>query len=332
MQIDNPSGDFTSLAHLMLRTRGEMIAMEEAVADRRVPDRVRRIVLHKAASPAGMADSGSWGAALADETIASRSFLESLAATGVYDRLLPSMRQVPLRVRAAAATEVIAGSVVGEGEPRPVSVLSLQNHTLEPRTATTIVALSDELATAGGREAQSSLAAELRRGCIVATDGEFLGGLIDSGSPPVVTAGSTAAHFATDLNEMLSSVYTKGGARLFWIAGLGVAIAAAELAPYNEMSPAGGTLRGLPCLVTDSIPTDVLMLVDAAKIAAAGGEVRLDSARHASLQLADNPALGAQPQVNLWATNARAVRCQRIFAYERLSASAVASMPVGWAV
>lgn len=84
--------------------------------------------------------------------------------------------------------------------------------------------------------------------------------------------------------------------------------------------------------MTDAIETDSIMLINAAEIAANGGRVELDVARHASIHLATNPGSGAQQQTSLWQTNSRAIRAERHFGFERLTAEAAAIMSsVGWA-
>jgi hypothetical protein len=338
MQIDSTDrghpGDLVAFAGLMLRTRGGLMDMCEAVeTDHRIPPRVARIVHARAAAPAGATASGSWGAAIADAEVASRGFLDSLRGTGIFDRLLADMRPLPMRIRAVASTEAISGSVVSEDAPKPISTLSLANQSLIQRKVSTIVAVSDELAEAGGPEASAFLEREMRKGTVAATDRAFLDEMITSASPPLgASAGATAADMRTDLGKLLAAVHVRGGARLYFVCGIAAANGAAVLDDRGEMGPAGGMLCGLPALVTDAIATDAVMLVNAGEFAANGGMVELGVARHASVQLRTDPETGQQQQISLWQAGARAIRCERVFGFERLYVEAAAmTSNVGWA-
>ena len=82
---------------------------------------------------------------------------------------------------------------------------------------------------------------------------------------------------------------------------------------YPGMSPTGGTLAGIPTLVSDQLAAGRVVLADASQIATSDGGIVLDSASHASVQLNDAPSGAAG--VSLWQNNLLGLRAERYLGF-----------------
>jgi hypothetical protein len=102
----------------------------------------------------------------------------------------------------------------------------------------------------------------------------------------------------------------------------------------------GGTLSGLPAIVSEFVPEGYVVLANASDIYLADdGEVAVDMSNQASLEMANNPEhdsttpTGATGLVSLWQTNSVAFRGERIVNWARRRPSAVAVLSgVAWGV
>ena len=107
------------------------------------------------------------------------------------------------------------------------------------------------------------------------------------------------------------------------------------------MTMNGGTLFGLPCIVSEYVPTvsagSYVALVNASDIYMGDdGGVAVDMSREASLQMADNPSNDATTgtgasMVSMWQTNSVAFRAERTINWAARRAGAVALLDsVNW--
>jgi hypothetical protein len=343
------AAEFSTLAHLLLRSNGQMrtaLAMTEQ--SKSISPRVRAIV--KAAVSAGTLDDPS-SAALVDLQIVSVGFVSSLRAYGAFDRMLAdgAFRRVPLATPGIRiSTSPLTGYGVAEGVGKPISRLSIAGTGLERLKADAIIVVSDALAEAASAGAQALISAELRAGVVAATDGVFLGALADGVSP---VEGDGGGDPWWDIGALLQALATDASSRLYLVVSppLGKRMATITGAGGQRVFPAMGPLGGeaapgLPVLVTDYLPIGtgspalpLMMAVDASQIAADSGLVTLEQARHATVEMVDEPTQTgggtgspsvptAAQMVSLWQTNSRGLRASRYFGFRKLRSEAVAVM------
>ena len=328
-------GEFACLCRLVLAAGGSSsTALQIAELDPTVPSRVKSIL--KSAVAAGSLGDAAWAGRLVELQIATSGFVDSLKNVGVFDRMLDSMRRVPLRTPLAVATVAAAGADVDEVKPAPVSRLTLAGPTLPEMKAQAILVLTREILRAASSAATALVGRELRTSTAAATDRKFLADLAD-GVTPITSSGSSAAAVLADLADMLAAVPTGSASKLFLVVdsptakGLSVKPTTDGTIAFGNMTFSGGEIAGLPALVSDSLPASggsptlpTAMLIDASQIAAETDVMTLDVAEHADLQLATNPVEGAANMVSMWQTNCTALRVSRRFGFERLKSSAVA--------
>lgn len=329
--IATRSGEFAALARHVMAHKGDLTLALHRAASIRSP-RVEAVL--KAAVSSG---SLTTLAPLAEYQTLVSSFLGSLANAGAFDRMLPDMRKIPLRTRTGIVTASATGSIVGDGMMKPISTLSLSNDTLDPVKAVAIIAMTSDLARFAGPEGASLFASELRKAVAVATDTEFLA-LVLAGISPASSAGTTVANMRTDIQTALTAVATDASSRLYILVGattaksLALAAATGGVAAFPNMTPQGGTIAGVPVVVTDAAAGSLIVL-DANAIAAGSETLVLDSTREASIQLQstpDSPSTASTVLTPLWQQNMVALRAERFFGATLLRSSGAALATVSY--
>jgi hypothetical protein len=277
-----------------------------------VPERVRRIVEKSSVGPI----TGPLGGL--DLTIASRGFLESLRAFGVFDRLLQdnAMRRAPLGAKLAVVTAGATGDEVSAGAAKPISTLTIDAAALSRKKCSAILVVTQSLLDAIGSAGEALLGRELRVGCAAAIDASFLAGIV-APTTPVVSAGS----FESTLTALFDALGASGStSKLYLVLHPDVCRRACGMQGqsgplYPQLSVSGGMIGTLPVLVSDELAAGEALLIDADQIAGDSEDVVLESARHTSLQMADNASPAESTAVSLWQTNSVALRAERFFSY-----------------
>jgi hypothetical protein len=157
-----------------------------------------------------------------------------------------------------------------------------------------------------------------------ATDQAFLGAL-HPGSPAIASSGPLA-----DIAAALDAVGSGVDSRLYIVAGTSAAkqlVTAAVTGSgvlFPNMSPSGGSIGGIPVIVSSGIDADSFMLIDASAFVVAAEPIRLDTAEHASIQLDDAPDSGPVELTSMWQTNCAALRAERWIGFRATRDDAVA--------
>lgn len=324
------AGEFVGIARALVasaKTGGVIHALRMA-EDQRLGSRVVSIL--KAAADSG-GITGSWGSEIAEYGEVVSAFLETLAHHGAFDRMLPDMRRVPLRTRVGLVTVGFTGSVIGEGQVIPITSLTLSGTTTEQQKATAIMALSDELARlASGSGAL--FARELRTAIAIVTDQSFID-TITTGVSPITSSGNTAVAIMDDLSAALDNIETSAQSRLYILVTSTIAkrwatmTTADGVQAFPQMTPQGGSVAGMPVVVSDGGSAGEIIVVDAHQIAAGAGSIELDTTTEASIEFQSaptSPPTAATVMHSLWQHGEVALRALRYFTAERLSTSSVA--------
>jgi hypothetical protein len=83
---------------------------------------------------------------------------------------------------------------------------------------------------------------------------------------------------------------------------------------FPDLGPMGGSINGIPVLVSDGISAGLVVLVDAASCAAASGELILSEVEEALSQMdsaPDSPPTASTSMQSLWQMNLSAIRLER---------------------
>ena len=337
MRPETPSANFPWLARAVaLKAKAAVGEINHWAEMNRAPDRVVRI-LKSGSIPAGTTTVSDWAAAATGDYGASvNAFFESLRTTSVFFRLLAdrALRIVPLHQRVGIISGSASGWIVGEGKPVPLSKLELRNGVLEPVRAAAQIVLTDELWRNVSTAGQVAFAKELKGAVSDTVDRTFVDLIVDpstDGSVVFNFAGSDNDDVYADLRRALFAVGSGSGSSLYWIAGTNVAKRASCLGPsmFEAMSPLGGEMANLPCLVSSAIDPDTLYLIDASRIAADALTIELRASSHASIEMESSPDHDATSGteatlVSMFQVGATALQATVLFGAEPTAADCVA--------
>ena len=278
----------------------------------------------KAAAPAGSTGGESptgWGAELVTEP-ATAELLNLLRARTVLGRL-EGIRRVPFRTPVVTRTGGGIFSWTGPAGAKAVSVLEHDKTTLVPLTASGIIVLTKELLAAG--EGEEDAQRELQDGLVAFHDSSFIDpteegtpgsvpASITSGATAIPSSGSAAEDVTTLAGAIVDAIDTLEGVTFIMSSTTAFGIATTTAGAFPQ-GVAGG-LFGISPVLLSAAAEDNLVAIHGASVLLAEGALEIESARHAALQLRDDPAAGAHDLVSLWQTNSRAIRVEREIAWE----------------
>ncbi|WP_292327052.1 phage major capsid protein [Mesorhizobium sp.] len=293
---------------------GKTAAEREQIAiETGLPDRLREIV--KTAVSAGQANGDTWGSQLSNYQIIVTAFLDSLRNNGVFFRLLDGgMLRVPLKSKLTALTASASGYVLGEGSAQKISRLSLENETVDPFRAATIVVITEELANLGAL-ADPLISHELRGGTIAAVDEKFVA-ILDAAATSSASVGSTVSAVQEDLKLALQALDLGQQSRLYFLANPATVKALATMTidggfAFGNVNPvSGGTLLNTPLIPSDQVTFGNFYAIDASGLAGNTDTVTVERFRHSTVQMddaPDSPASAATITIPLWQRNMTAI-------------------------
>lgn len=327
METNSRAAEFVQVARYIMLAHKMGARAADLAAQGRATERVQRIL--KAAVSAG--STSGWGAELADYSSVVSAFLETLRNVGAFDTLMPAMRRVPMRTRIDMVTAGATAATVPEGSVTQISSLSVSGGTSDPFKVLAIVAATQELLRFAASGSGDLFARELRGAVALETDEQFLAVLLD-GVSPIASAGASVQDIGTDFKNLFDAIPTGSASKLFTITTPTICKAwstkvDAGTAAFPNMTPQGGVMFGTPVVCSDAVSSGQIIVVDADRIAASPGELQIDIARHADLQLnttPDSPPTASTVSINLWQRGLVALKAFRYFQAERLSSSSVA--------
>jgi HK97 family phage major capsid protein len=323
------ANEFIAVARHLILARGDKV-LASKLAESRSTERVKTIL--KSSASAGGVTIGTWGSQIAEYPGIVAAFLESLNSYGAFDAMLSSMRRVPLHSRVSVVTVGASGTTVGESQATPISSLTLAAHSLAIYKSLAIVVVTNELLKIGDPFANALFADELRNAVAVETDRQFLS-LITSGISPTASNGGTSIAILQDLAGLAAAITTDNTSKLFIIVEPATAKAWAfktnstgEIA-FPQMAPQGGTIGGVPVIVSGGTPSNSIVMADAHQIAAASDTIEMSASNQALLELQtapSSPPVAGQVLQSLWQQNETALRATRYFGAERLRDTGIA--------
>lgn len=291
----------------------------------------------KAVAGTAVEASPGWGSELVYQTNLASEFIELLRPATVIGRIT-GFRMVPFNVRVASQASGATVNWVGEGASKPVGDEDFGEVTLAWNKIAGIVAFSEELLRLSSPNVEALVRNDLVAGISKFMDEQFLNSTITATStrPAAVTngvsgtaaTGTDADALYFDLNTVLAAYDTANSSlntlHILMTPALARGISTLRNAfgqfEFLGMTPRGGTLLGFPVIVSNSVPSGNIILINAEDILMADdGAVRLDSSNQATLDMAG----GDTPDVNLWQKNLIAVRAERFITYKKARSTAV---------
>src|SRR5690625_2473792 len=315
----------------------------------------------KAAVAAGTTTDDTWaGPLVGEETSAFADFVEYLRPQTILGRFgaggVPSLRQVPFRTALVGQTSGGDGYWVGEGKAKPLTKFDFARRVLEPLKVANIAVVTEELLRDSSPSAEALVRDQLAAALRARLDTDFISpskaavsgvspASITNGVAPIPSAGNDADSVRADIRAVFGSFIAANNAPTsgVWIMPATTALALSLMqnplgqAEFPGITMNGGTLFGLPVVVSQYVPDGTVVLDNASDIYFADeGGVAVDMSREASLEMADNPSHDSDTPapaelVSLWQTNSVGFRAERTLNWAPRRDEAVAVLDgVNW--
>jgi hypothetical protein len=280
------------------------------------------------ANEVGAGSTTTWGAELVGDS-PSAQFLEAVRYSEVLGRL-PGVLDVPPRVSFGAADGLFAAGVVGEGAPIPLYAPSFDRLTISPIKVAGLGVASVDLLRRGN--AAQVVGTGLRNAVVKATDGALLSsnsyGLLN-GLSPVGTGAADVAAINFQVHALLQSLTGADLTQVAFVCTPEIAVALSlirlDIGPpaFPTVTVKGGTLAGVPLIVSTGAPADTLVAIDGSALVKSDEGIELDFSRNATIQQSSaptgsavTPSAATAVKVSTFQNEAVAIRVVRSVGWE----------------
>lgn len=328
----------------------------------------------KAAVAAGTTSNATWaGPLVGDETSAFADFVSFLRPQTILGKFgangVPSLRAVPFRVPLIGQTSGGDGYWVGEGKAKPLTKFDFSRATMEPTKVANIAVVTMETLRDSSPAAEGIIRDQLAAALIARLDADFIDptkaavagvspASITNGLTFIASAGNTADDVRADIKAVFNAFIAANNAPTsgVWIMPATAALALSLMLnplgqpEFSGISMNGGTLFGLPVIVSQYVPTDydpdgagtavsgsIVTLVNAQDIYLADdGGVEVKMSQEASLEMdnapnGDSGVPAGASLVSMFQTNSVAFLAERTINWQKRRPSAVAALAsVNW--
>lgn len=317
------------------------------VAKHRHPDDKKLHHVLKAAVAAGSTTDPTWAGNLVEYQEYAADFVEFLRPQTIVGRFgqggIPALRRVPFNIRINGQTSGGSAGWVGEGKAKPLTKFDFDTVNLGWAKIASISVLTEELVRFSNPAADTLVRNALADTIIERMDLDFIDpakaavagvspASITNGAPTHASTGDVETDIALAFGDYITANLNPTGA--VWLMSATTALAltlrknALGQREYPEITLTGGTLAGLPIIISQYVGNR-LILVNAPDIYLADdGGVAIDMSREASLEMMSNPTqdsvAGTGTQlVSMFQTNSVAIRAERWINWQRRRPSAV---------
>jgi len=320
----------------------------------------QRLVTKAAVAPATTTDESWAGALVGAEGSVFADFVEYLRPQTLLGRFgeggIPGLRRVPFRVPLVGQTSGGDGYWVGEGQAKPLTKFDFSRTTLEPLKVANIAVATMEVVRDSSPSADIIIRDQLAAALRERLDIDFIDpakaavagvspASILNGVTGIASTGSDAEGVRNDIRTLFASFIAANNAPT---SGVFIMQATTALAlslmqnplgqtEFPNVGMSGGTLFGLPVIVSEYVPSGIVALVNASDIYLGDeGGIDISMSAEASLQMdnaPDNPTTDETVLVSLWQRNLVGFRAERAINWARRRDSAVAYLTdVDWGV
>ncbi len=297
----------------------------------------------KAAVAVGTTTDSTWAGPLV-VTQPLNEFLELLRPRTLIGQI-PGLRRVPFNVSVPTQTTGGTYGWVGQNKPKPVTKADFSTVTVPFAKAAGIIVISEELATLSTPSAEGLIREEMIAGMSQFLDTQFIDptvavsanvspASITNGASTAAASGVTSAAAKADLAASVA-VFTAAGIPLsgsVWLMsdsnafGLGLSVNALGQPLFPGMSITGGTIFGIPVVVSNNVGNRVVLVHAPSILFADEGGVRVDVSREATVQMDSAPTDTVDATTvyqSLWQRNLIGLKAERMITWIRARTAAV---------
>lgn len=311
---------------------------------------------------AGTTLSGNWAYDLvSQEGAAVAAFLEYLRPATILGRFgsggIPNLTR--LDFYAPYVTQTGGGDAywVGEGKPKPLTAFDFDRSTLTPLKIANIAVLTEENIRYSSPNSDVVVRNALVQAIAAGLDVAFVDpsnngsanvkpAAVTYQAETIVSTGDDEDDVRTDIRALFQKFIDANNAPMqgVWIMSATNALALAMMVntlgqpAFPGMSMTGGTLQGLPVIVSQHIGSVVALVAADQIFLGDEGGVAVDMSREASLEMRSTglgmdgtAGTAAAASVSMFQTNMVALRAERTISWKRARTSAVAYLTsVDW--
>jgi HK97 family phage major capsid protein len=308
-----------------------------------VEQMVEHMWRQKAAVAVGTTSDSTWAGPLV-VTQPLNEFLELLRPRTLLGRI-PGLRQVPFNVSIPSQTTGGTYGWVGQNKPKAVTKADYSTVTVPFAKAAGIIVMSEELVMLSTPSAENLVREEMIAGMSTFLDTQFndpavtaVAGVnpaaITVGASTAAASGATSANAKADIAASIA-VFTAANVPLadsVWLMsdsnafGLSISVNALGQPLFPGMTAQGGTLFGMPVIVSNNVSTRVILLHAPSILFADEGGVRIDVSREASVQMDSAPTDTVDATtvyLSLWQRNLVGLKAERFITWIRARTAAV---------
>jgi HK97 family phage major capsid protein len=304
----------------------------------------------KATVAAGTTQDAAWAQPLVEYVNYSGDFVEYLRGRTILGQFgtgsIPALRRIPFNVHIKGQTVGGTGYWVGEGKPKPVTAFGYNDTYHGWYKTAAIAVLTDELIRFSDPSAENLVRDALAEVLIERMDTDFINpsfagaanvspASITNGAASVASTGNDADAIRADLvnlwgpsiaarNPLRSAVYVMHPNTALRLSLMRNALGQPE---FPGLGINGGSLEGVPVLVSDYVPYSsagtIVVLINAQDVYFSDdGQATVDFSREASIQMLDNPTNASDTGtpttlVSMFQTDSTALRAHRFVNWSR---------------
>lgn len=322
-------------------------------------------MLKTADVPAADTRDAQWASPLVTPAVLASEFIEWLRARTIVGQFgtggIPSLRRIPFNVRVPSQTSAGTGYWVGEGNAKPVTSWGFTYTEHRWFKLANIAVMTEEIMRFANPSIEVLVRDELANALSDLMDTDFITpsitvsavrpASITNGANTAASSGPTAADVGSDIATLLafmtgsniqlnSLVLVMRQAQAISLSLMKTTLGVFE---FPTVTPNGGSLFGIPVIVSNYVPSGVVVLLNANDVFLSDdGGVNVAMSREASLEMETEPAMsantGASPSaisaqavVSMFQTNCVAIRVERFINWSRRRDDAVAYLTAtGW--
>lgn len=352
VQTGEKGTGFARFAMVVAAGKGNLMQSEK-LAETYFPNDAELNTSIKAAVAAGTTTDATWAAPLVDSYQRfAGDFVEFLRPQTIIGKFgtgnIPSLRRVPFNIEIPGQITGGEGYWVGEGAPKPLTKFDFENITLRWNKVANIAVLTQELIRFSDPAAEVLVRDALAAALLARLDQDFIDpaksangnvspASITNGVTPITSTGNDVDAVNADISAVMGAFITANNTPQtgVWIMSSVRALALSLMKEplgnraFPEVNMNGGTFAGLPVIVSQYVPNDIVILVNAGDVFLADdGGVSIDSSRETSLQMDNAPtnnsgAPTATQLVSMFQTNSVALRAERYITWKRRRPSGV---------
>jgi hypothetical protein len=334
------ANDFVRAIALQAKFAGDPNAHHLALRNFAVhyPRSLNASLFEKAAVASATTLDATWAAPLSPVRPLADAFVSLLRPRTLLGRI-PGLREVPPNVSVSVQTTGGSYGWIGQGAPAPVTKSDFATVTLPASKVGGIVVVSQELAELSTPAAVNVMREEMIAGCAQFLDTQFVDpavaavanvspAAVTNGASSTASAGTSQANANTDMQVLVTQFYAANpdAENAVILMSPANAVAIARATNQQTLGARGGSIWGIPVLVSASVGARLIMLDASQILVADDGGLNVDISVNASVQMDSqptDPTVAATVLISLFQLNMVGLRIARFVSWKRVRTGAV---------